>query len=352
MHRSPEHKIVEYPLFDWLRFVLASAVVLVHCDLIRWSPAGNLAVQCFFALSGWLIGSILLRTDSAGIPRFFFNRATRIWIPYAAAILLVYGFSSVLEPVNLRRFEFMLYDVTFTRNWFGALPDEATAFAQMPFRGIGGHFWSICVEEQFYLIAPLALILLPRAGRSPRFWTALALVLTAAESDFAAISFGVLAATLNQTHKNWHLGRWGIISLACVFGLAAIGLAISSSRLFSPIFSISLVLLAARPGKRSSVSEFFGGISYPIYLNHWLGGFVAHSLLKHVGLFLSWEREVTFFFGLIVGATMYLAIDQVVLQYRSNYYNKRRGMGLALIAYGLLSTGISFGIFRWFILRP
>jgi peptidoglycan/LPS O-acetylase OafA/YrhL len=49
--------------------------------VIPWDTAANLAVQIFFALSGWLIGGILLRTDVQDLPRFYFNRATRIWIP-------------------------------------------------------------------------------------------------------------------------------------------------------------------------------------------------------------------------------------------------------------------------------
>src|SRR6266508_6836356 len=80
-------KLSSYPLFDWLRFVLASAVVLGHTKIITWSPAGNLSVQVFFALSGWLIGGILLETKRDELPRFFFNRTTRIWLPYFFAIL-------------------------------------------------------------------------------------------------------------------------------------------------------------------------------------------------------------------------------------------------------------------------
>jgi peptidoglycan/LPS O-acetylase OafA/YrhL len=70
-----------YPLFDWLRFLLASVVVLGHANFVTWDHAGNLAVQVFFALSGFLIGGILLTTRRAELPHFFFNRATRIWIP-------------------------------------------------------------------------------------------------------------------------------------------------------------------------------------------------------------------------------------------------------------------------------
>src|SRR5690242_14481489 len=80
---NPERvKVEECAVFDVLRFLLAFAVLLSHMKLLAWAQAGNLAVQVFFALSGWLIGSILCNTKPGELNRFYFNRATRIWIPY------------------------------------------------------------------------------------------------------------------------------------------------------------------------------------------------------------------------------------------------------------------------------
>lgn len=76
---NPESaKLAAYAAFDVLRFLLASAVMLFHMGVIAWGNAGNLAVQVFSALSGWLIGSILYRTTAREVGRFYFNRATRI----------------------------------------------------------------------------------------------------------------------------------------------------------------------------------------------------------------------------------------------------------------------------------
>ena len=84
-----------YPNFDWLRFVLAALVVASHAHL--GERLGTLAVDVLFALSGWLIGGILLRSARAELPRFFFNRATRIWIPYAFAVLLLYAVAALRD---------------------------------------------------------------------------------------------------------------------------------------------------------------------------------------------------------------------------------------------------------------
>jgi hypothetical protein len=60
MDHVQSHK--HYPAFDYLRIVLAIVVAVGHSGLIVWEPAGNYSVQVFFALSGWLIGGILLRS--------------------------------------------------------------------------------------------------------------------------------------------------------------------------------------------------------------------------------------------------------------------------------------------------
>ena len=214
------------------------------------------AVRVFFALSGWLIGGILLRTDWYHIPRFFFNRATRIWIPYAAALVLLYGLSACLEHFTWRRAEIMFYDATFTRNLFGSLPDFMTAAPSMAFHGAGAHFWSIGVEEQFYLIAPI-LILLTLVGRSSIFWAIISVVLLVVQSDFVSITFGLTAATLQYQHGDWHLKHWATALLAVV---AVASAAMLSNQTAWPIFSISVVLLLARPAKKSSGCDFLADI--------------------------------------------------------------------------------------------
>ena len=61
-----------YPAFDYLRIVLATAVTVDHARLFPFlSHLGGFSVQIFFALSGWLIGGILVRNTSADLVRLF-----------------------------------------------------------------------------------------------------------------------------------------------------------------------------------------------------------------------------------------------------------------------------------------
>ena len=334
-----------FPLFDYLRFVLAALVVLGHSHVMP-DTAAMISVRVFFALSGWLIGGILLRTQWRDVPRFFFNRATRIWIPYAAAIILLYGLSALLEHFTLRRAEIMFYDVTFTRYLFGSLPDFAAAAPSMAFHGGGIHFWSIGVEEQFYLIAPL-IILLTWFGRSPIFWGVVSVALLIMRNDFAAITFGLAAATLQFRYGDWHLKGWAVALL--LFGAITSAMMLNNESSW-PIFSICVVLLLARPSEKSAIGAVLGGISYPLYLNHPLGGFPSHSLVKHLLFLLPAHDMLTALFGLVIGIIMYCLVDRPVIAMRNSYYTEARGRELRAAAYAIVGVGIAFGVTRWYVI--
>src|SRR5689334_22655160 len=107
-----------YPAFDYLRIVLAMLVAAGHSKLVLWEQTGNYSVQIFFALSGWLIGNILLQSNARDLPRFYFNRAARIWIPYFVAIILLMIASLLKEKITEKWIEIFFYDVTFVYNFF------------------------------------------------------------------------------------------------------------------------------------------------------------------------------------------------------------------------------------------
>ena len=62
---SAQRNSVYYPAFDYLRILLATVVAAQHAGLVGWERAGSFSVQVFFALSGWLIGGILLAVIGA-----------------------------------------------------------------------------------------------------------------------------------------------------------------------------------------------------------------------------------------------------------------------------------------------
>ena len=338
---NPEaEKLNSYPLFDWLRFVLASIVVLGHAG-IQFPTAfgGHMAVEVFFALSGWLIGGILLRTDRRELPRFFFNRSTRIWIPYALAIILLYGVALLHEGASLFWFKYLLFDVTFTHQLFTIFP---AALDEMPLDGSGNQFWSISVEEQFYLMAPL-LILFVKQGKSLWIWLIIAIVLGAFESHFAAIALGVCAAIVESrtAFSASSVIRWTAVAVAVSSASVIIW---TKSSFFGPIFAVAIVISMAKPGRRARLAQTAGGLSYPLYLNHWIGVFAVNFVSKR-WFPLDFQTFVLaqYVLNIAVALALYLAVDRQVQLRRGIWYSDDLGKMLALTSYALVGTGLILG---------
>lgn len=339
-------KVNDYAAFDVLRFLLAFAVLLSHTGVLTWENAGNLAVQVFFALSGWLIGSILCRTDRRELSRFYFNRATRIWIPYFVTVCILYTVSLVHQhSLSSRWHEFLIYDLTFTHNWFTLLPDAHLALSQMPLNATGNHFWSIAVEEQFYLCAPLAMTFLP-FGRSVYLWLAIAVVAIGTGSFYGSVALGVFCAVLARSSPGWHLSNAGRAGLLIVFAASSLAMAICGAAYYyeAPFFSAALVLLCALPMRRTPATQWFGGVSYPLYLNAWIGIFIFHSVAKRFEISGGWCYEIMLWLtALIVAAIFYYLIDRTVMANRSRCYSTRLGWTLGAVAYTLAVIGILYG---------
>jgi peptidoglycan/LPS O-acetylase OafA/YrhL len=346
---SAKNSTLYYPGFDYLRIILATTVAVGHAGIPLWDNSGNLAVQIFFAMSGWLIGGILLRSAPQDLPRFYFNRAARIWIPYFVAIILLMAASLLKEPITAKWLEFFFYKITFVYDFFG--PPQLELFHKdMPLDGTGHHFWSITAEEQFYLLAPFLITVMPaRIGRSIWFWVILALLATLSLywNYFGAISLGVLAAVVRQRAGDWHSGTLAKAALAVVGVplLAATYSGLLDYRIGAPLFSLCLVLLLAQPGAHSPVAAFVGGVSYPMYLNHWIGVFIANAAFGIIGLRGSLLSQISgVVISLAVCAVLYVLVDLQVRRNRARYFTAWRGKIAAATGYALVAIGLIGGV--------
>jgi peptidoglycan/LPS O-acetylase OafA/YrhL len=132
------------PQLDGLRALAVALVVLDHS--VTWFPGGGIGVDVFFVLSGFLITSLLAgETEKFGHVsrgRFYLRRALRLF-PALLAMLLV---TPILVHVSA---EDVALAATYTSNL-------AMAFWHQD-AGVYGHTWSLALEEQFYLLWPLAL---------------------------------------------------------------------------------------------------------------------------------------------------------------------------------------------------
>ena len=144
------------PALDGWRALAVTAVILYHGVPLtsKWSGLtgyGYLGVDFFFGISGFLICSRLLEEEQLhgriSLKKFYIRRAFRI-LPPAFLFLIIAGCLGVLGLIALTRSE-LFSSAFFFRNY-------------LPVKNAGwytGHFWSLAVEEHFYLLWPGLLVL-------------------------------------------------------------------------------------------------------------------------------------------------------------------------------------------------
>ena len=134
---------------DSLRTVAVGLVLIEHFAYFvgRHISAGFYGVDLFFVISGFLITNILLKStgDFGKTYKSFIGRRTlRIFPIYYLTVFLLFFIGN--EPVN----RYFIYCLTYTYNY-------AWIYFSIPINCIS-HFWSLCVEEQFYLFWPLLVL--------------------------------------------------------------------------------------------------------------------------------------------------------------------------------------------------
>jgi peptidoglycan/LPS O-acetylase OafA/YrhL len=163
------------PSLDGLRALAIISVILSHSVAIwsvnpRWLEFGKTlrqGVDLFFAISGLLITHLLVKeleeTQSINLRAFYIRRAFRI-LPPVLLYLFVLAILTQLAILDVRRWEFVS-SVLFFRNYLDPNQGRAT-----------GHFWSLSVEEHFYLLWPACVAMLARK-RSAKLAIAVAIVI-------------------------------------------------------------------------------------------------------------------------------------------------------------------------------
>jgi peptidoglycan/LPS O-acetylase OafA/YrhL len=302
------------PALDGLRGLAVAAVLLFHGQ-VGFLRGGHLGVTVFFTLSGFLITSLLLlertRHGRVDLPRFWVRRARRL-VP---AMLLCLPLAALVVhespgPVGSGVLGDAVASLGWVANWRFILHHQTYAdlFAlPSPFQ----HFWSLGVEEQFYVAFPLLFVLVLKRGVAQRHRGALAALLgvlivgstlelarlNATGGAFSRAYYGtdariaellvgaLLAVALVKAEGLRSLNR-PVVSGAGLLGLAGLGVAFTVLDTGNPLLyrggflavavCAALVIAAAvQPGSPvARVLAFpplvqLGVISYGVYLFHW-----------------------------------------------------------------------------------
>ncbi len=153
------------PALDGIRALAVAAVVLYHAGVF-WLPAGFLGVDVFFVVSGFLITALLVaefeREQRVDLRAFWIRRARRL-LPALALVLAVTTIYAVVTlgdqlATHLRE---VLAATVYVTNWDLIIRD-VSYFESFDRPSQLRHLWSLAVEEQFYLLWPIAFALLTR----------------------------------------------------------------------------------------------------------------------------------------------------------------------------------------------
>ena len=292
------------PDIDGLRAVAVLSVVVFHLDA-NWLPGGFAGVDIFFVISGYLITGIIWSELASGrftLKGFYQRRILRI-VP---AYYLVLATSFLVAALVLMPMEFEAFSmsarasVLFAANfWFAQRIDY---FDQASEQDHLLHLWSLAVEEQFYVVFPLLLMLLVRlAGASTRKALLLVLVLGAVSlaTSIAMAVFAPRAGFFMPHTRAFELmigallalsgagkalspirrelaGALGLVLIAASFVLLSDRLAYPGGWALLPCLGAGLVIISGTGGQphatsvlRWRVSIAVGLVSYSLYLWHW-----------------------------------------------------------------------------------
>ncbi|CAM3918511.1 acyltransferase family protein [Cohnella lubricantis] len=187
MRKQVNSKSRYMPGLDGLRAISVLAVIAYHLNL-NWAPGGYLGVGVFFVLSGYLITDQLVarwqRDRSLALGSFWLRRARRLLPAMLLMTAVVCAYLGITDPQRLGTLGGdVLSAVTYVNNWW-LIFHKVSYFESFGPPSPFGHYWSLAVEEQFYLVWPLLLAIglrfIPQRGKLAAIILALAAASAAA----------------------------------------------------------------------------------------------------------------------------------------------------------------------------
>ncbi len=366
------------PALDGLRGIAILGVLLFHTGHLS---GGFLGVDLFFALSGYLITDLLLReieaTGALSLGAFWGRRIRRLLPALVTMLASVTVLVWAVGPSDIVRTT--LADGPWVQlnlvNWH-LLAESASYWDRFGSDRVFEHLWSIAVEEQFYLVWPVIVLIVARCGQRPDVGrrvavtaavaSAVSLVLMVALVDpadptrvytgtdtraFSLLLGAVVATPPVRAVPARAAGRWaGAVSALLAAGIGAMWLlvdGVDSSGLFTGgLFAHSLaaallvgLVVRAPRGPVATVLarlplRWLGLISYSLYLWHWPVFVLLSPQRTGLGGW-SWTLVVCAVSIGLAALSKYLVEDPI--RFRAEWARGRGG----LLAFAALMAGLT-----------
>ena len=251
------------PALDGLRGVAVLLVIASHAGLPGFGFAGQVGVTMFFVLSGFLITALLLeeheREGRISLPAFYWRRALRL-LPALIIVIVCVGIVS-------RDWAAPLWTMSYVGNWARVVGADL---------GPLNHTWSLAIEEQFYILWPVALIALQPGVRTLLVAAGLSAFLRIAIGDEARVFLGTdtradaLLIGCALAMSPWRRVQ-GWTAVGAMGGLVVLGLIPSYTwlTLAAPLTAV-LILYGLHGSRLLSLRplRWTGRVSYGLYLWH------------------------------------------------------------------------------------
>ena len=300
------------PEIDGLRAIAVISVIIYHLNE-NWLPGGFLGVDVFFVISGFLITGIIIteiQQNSFSFKQFYTRRIKRIYPAFitvialvsfiASAIFIYNDFNQLRKTIELATIFLSNFYLGLTQGYFDLSANENPVL----------HIWSLAVEEQYYLIFPLILILAYKKFRKIKALFAITLVLFfillatsfipanvykevfhqpniyyLSNLRFPELLIGSLLAIYHNFSNNIQLSKLANNTLAilstlllfsCLFLMNNDIAFIPGVTLILPCIFTALIIHTTYQNNviklclSNKVIVFIGKISYSLYLYHWI----------------------------------------------------------------------------------
>ncbi|WP_354697507.1 acyltransferase family protein [Paraconexibacter sp. AEG42_29] len=314
------------PVLPEIQALRAAAVLLVVVYHLWPSvlSGGYVGVDVFFAISGFLItGHLLREVDKEGrvsLAGFWARRARRL-LPASLTTLFFCGLATiaVVPEVHWQSFlDDIRASATYVQNWHLASTSVDYLRAEDAPSPVQ-HFWSLSAEEQFYLVWPILILAATVVGRGHRIYRRRRILLILGGVTAVSFIYSVVLTASDPAQayfitptRAWEFGAGGLLALVGMTGrgralprialawagIAAIAVAallytdstpFPSYTALLPVLGTLAIIQAGAPtgllspsaGYRVRSVQFFGDISYSLYLWHWPLLVLAPYVLSH-----------------------------------------------------------------------